>query len=165
MVRSTRLPVASPEEMIGLGKHLGELLFDGAVIGLSGPLGAGKTTLARGIAEGMGIDEGYVVSSPTYTLIQTYPCSELDLNHLDLFRIKGPDDLDSTGYRDHLGGGTVLLVEWPEREPSVLPPENLLIQIEYRGDGREVTLVPLGEQYEEMVGKLKKLIMSEGLRE
>ena len=157
MVRGTRLPVDSPEEMIDLGKRLGELLFDGAVIGLSGPLGAGKTTLARGIAEGLGIEEGYVVSSPTYTLIQTYPCAELDLHHLDLFRIKGRDDLDSTGYRDHVGGGAVLMVEWPEREPSVLPAENLLVQIDYMGEGREVTLLPSGERYEEMVGKLKEI--------
>lgn len=157
MIRGTRLPIASPEEMMALGKLLGQGLFEGAVIGLSGPLGAGKTTLARGIAEGLGIDDGYVVSSPTYTLMQSYPCSQVDLHHLDLYRIKGPEDLDSTGYRDHLGGKSVLLVEWPEKEPSVLPAENLLVLIEYSGERRDVTLVPSGERYEEMVGKLKKI--------
>ena len=91
----TRLAIGTPEEMIALGRRLGEILFDGAAVGLSGPLGAGKTTLARGIAEGLGIEEGYVVSSPTYTIMQSYPCSERDLHHMDLYRIKSPDDLDS----------------------------------------------------------------------
>ena len=156
MCRGTRLSIRTPEEMVALGRRLGEVLFDGAVVGLSGPLGAGKTTLARGIAEGLGIDEGYVVSSPTYTIMQSYPCSERDLHHLDLYRIKSPDDLDSTGYRDNVGGNTVLMVEWPEREPSVLPPENLIVNIDYLDEGREVMLVALGNRYEKLVEQLKE---------
>ena len=142
--------------MVSLGQQLGETLFGGAVVGLSGPLGAGKTTLARGIAKGLMIDSEYVVSSPTYTILQSYPCSERDLHHLDLYRITSPDDLDSTGYRDHVGGNAVLLVEWPEREPSVLPPENLVVRIEYRGEGRVVTLLPTGACYEELVEQVKE---------
>lgn len=140
--------------MVELGTQIGQNMFPGAVLGISGPLGAGKTTLARGIARGMEIDAGYVVSSPTYTLMQSYPCAMGQLHHLDLYRIGGPDDLESTGYRDHLGGETVLIIEWPEREPSVLPPENLLVVIDYRGEGREVTLVPSGDPYEELVEKI-----------
>jgi len=156
MGHGTRLSIGTPEEMIALGRCLGEVLFDGAVVGLSGPLGAGKTTLARGIAEGLGIEEGYVVSSPTYTIMQSYPCSERDLHHMDLYRIKGLDDLDSTGYRDHVGGSMVLMVEWPEREPSVLPPENLIVNIDYQDEGREVTLVPTGGDYEELVRQIEE---------
>jgi tRNA threonylcarbamoyladenosine biosynthesis protein TsaE len=150
----TQLPIGTPEEMIALGQCLGELMFDGAVVGLSGPLGAGKTTLARGIAEGMVIDEGYVVSSPTYTIMQRYPCAKQDLYHLDLYRIKSPEDLDSTGYRDYIGGNTVLMVEWPEREPSVLPPESLVVKIDYRDEGREIVLIPSGKRYEELVERV-----------
>jgi tRNA threonylcarbamoyladenosine biosynthesis protein TsaE len=154
MRKTIRLPVNTPEEMLALGKCLGAILIDGGVIGLSGPLGAGKTTLARGIADGLEIDDGYVVSSPTYTIMQSYPCSGRELHHLDLYRITSPDDLDSTGYRDHVGGSTVLIVEWPEREPSVLPPENLLVQIDYLGEGREVTFVPSGGLYEELAKRV-----------
>lgn len=161
MDRHTRLSMGTPEEMISLGRRLGEVLFDGAVVGLSGPLGAGKTTLARGIAEGLGIDDGYVVSSPTYTIMQSYPCSKLHLHHLDLYRIKSPDDLDSTGYRDHIGGRAVLMVEWPEREPSVLPPENLIVRIDYRDEGRDVTFVPSGGLYEDLV---KRVVEAIGLK-
>lgn len=152
----SRFFIRSREEMAELGKILGSNLFLGAVVGLSGPLGAGKTTLAGGIAEGLGIDSCYVVSSPTYTLLQTYPCLKGDLHHLDLYRIQGAVDLDSTGYRDHIDGNAVLLVEWPEKEPSVLPGENLLIQIDYKSDGREVNLVPSGERYRELVARVVK---------
>ena len=154
MDQSTFLHIETPEEMVTLGHCLGDYLFDGAVIGLSGPLGTGKTTLARGIAQGLGIFEEYVVSSPTYTIMQSYPCSGRDMHHLDLYRIKGPDDLDSTGYRDQIGGNAVLIVEWPEREPSVLPPENLIVNIEYRDEGRVVTFVPSGGLYEELAKRV-----------
>ena len=148
------LSVEMPEDMIALGHCAGKVVFDGAVIGLSGALGAGKTTLARGIAEGMGINEEYVVSSPTYTILQTYPCRGRLLHHLDLYRITNRDDLDSTGYRDTFGGHMVLLVEWPEREPSVLPPENLIIGIDYQEVGRMVTFVPSGERYKELAKRV-----------
>ena len=105
MAKAIHLSVQTPEEMIRLGALIGRQLFDGSVVGLIGPLGAGKTTLARGIAEGMGICEGYVVSSPTYTIMQVYPCQDAELSHLDLYRISGTEDLDSTGFRDAAGKG------------------------------------------------------------
>ena len=148
------LSVEMPEDMVALGQCAGKVLFDGAVIGLSGALGAGKTTLARGIAEGMGIDEEYVVSSPTYTILQTYPCRGRLLHHLDLYRITSREDLDSTGYRDSFGGHMVLLIEWPEREPSVLPPENLVIRIDYQEVGRRVAFVPSGGLYDELAKRV-----------
>jgi tRNA threonylcarbamoyladenosine biosynthesis protein TsaE len=137
--------------MLGLGKDIGCLIFEEAVIGLIGPLGAGKTTLARGIAEGMGISDGYIVSSPTYTIMQVYPCEKGELYHLDLYRISGPDDLDSTGYRDATGEGKVLIVEWADRVPTVLPRQNLEVHISYSGKGRDVRLVPVGYRYEQLV--------------
>ena len=145
------LDVPSPDRMVHIGERIGKRLSEGSVIGLTGPLGAGKTTLTRGIAQGLGIDPGYVVSSPTYTLLQIYPCGEKELYHLDLYRVSGSDDLDSTGYRDGVGKGKVLVVEWAERVPSVLPPENLQLLIEYDGDGRLLLLRPEGNGYRELV--------------
>ena len=150
MARSFSLGVPFSEKMVYLGELIGKRLFEGAVIGLAGPLGAGKTTLTRGIAQGMGIDSGYVVSSPTYTILQIYPCGDRELYHLDLFRVSGPDDLDSTGYRDGVGMGKILVVEWADRVPSVLPPENLHITIEYDEGGRVVFFRPEGERYEKL---------------
>ena len=110
--------------------------------------------MARGVAEGMGIDENYIVSSPTYTIMQSYPCSARVLHHLDLYRIKSQEDLDSTGYRDSIGGNMALLVEWPEKEPSVLPLENLILRIDYTDEGREVKFAASGRRYEELVEKI-----------
>jgi tRNA threonylcarbamoyladenosine biosynthesis protein TsaE len=154
MERAFGVSLNTPEEMIRLGALIGRHLFEGAVVGLTGPLGAGKTTIARGIAEGLGIRDGFVLSSPTYTIMQVYPCSELELHHLDLYRISGVDDLDSTGYRDASGKGKVLIVEWPEREPSVLPDENLQIRIEYTGSGRDVVILAVGSCYEKSVKEI-----------
>lgn len=164
MARSRGLIVRSPDEMNLLGRAIGCRLFDGAVVGLSGVLGAGKTILAAGIAQGMGIDEGYRVSSPTYTLMQCYPCSGRTMTHLDLYRIGSPEDLDSTGYRDFVGGRSVLVVEWPEREPSVLPAQNLVVLIGYGEDnGRIVSLAPSGAPYEELADEVLKLFEEAGM--
>lgn len=141
----------SPDEMVEFGKVIGRHLFEGAIIGLTGPLGAGKTTLARGIAAGLGLDEGYIVSSPTYTIMQNYPCGTLEMCHLDLYRIEGIDGLDSTGYRDATGEGRVLIVEWPEKEPSVLSSDHLVIDIGYIDEGRSVTMRPSGRRYVSIV--------------
>jgi tRNA threonylcarbamoyladenosine biosynthesis protein TsaE len=146
--------IPQPEDMIRLGEMIGKRLSPGTVIGLIGPMGAGKTTLVRGIASGMGIEEGYIVSSPTYTLLQSYPCTRGELWHLDLYRVFGREDLDSTGYRDSMDGARVLVVEWADREPEVLPEEHLAVYIQYGPDGRTVTLDPRGVRYRDLVSAL-----------
>lgn len=144
----TSLPLPGAGDTVALGRALGRKLFPGAVVALTGPLGAGKTTLVRGIAEGMGLEEGYTVSSPTYTILQAYPCRDRRLFHLDLYRVSGPEDLESTGWRDALAGEDVLVVEWPEREPQMLPREHLLLQLDYlEGEGRMAQLLPCGETW------------------
>lgn len=157
MGNALSVSVKTPEDMIRLGVQIGRHLSEGTVVGLTGPLGAGKTTIARGIAEGLEIAEGYIVSSPTYTIMQVYPCSNLELYHLDLYRISGIEDLDSTGYRDASGKGKVLIVEWPDKEPSVLPEENLQIRIRYAEDGRDVSILATGSRYNRL---LKEIVQS-----
>ncbi len=154
MPLSFSLAASSMEKMVCLGEMIGSRVFDGAVIGLSGPLGAGKTTLTRGIANGMGIETGYVVSSPTYNILQVYPCEKWELFHLDLYRISGIEDLDSTGYRDGVGKGKVLVVEWIDKVPSVLPPENLQIGIGYEAAGRTALFNAVGGKYEKLASEV-----------
>ena len=154
MIRTRTIHISEPREMIRLGELIGAILFPGSVLGLIGPLGAGKTTLIRGIASGMGIEPGYVVSSPTFTLLQNYPCAGGELWHLDLYRISGEEDLDSTGYRDFVDGAGVLVVEWADREPGALPDEHLAIYIRYEDGGRSVTLEPKGGSYRDLVSSL-----------
>ena len=142
------LHISDAETMVDLGATLGRHVFAGAIIGLMGPLGAGKTTLVRGVAAGMELKKGFVVSSPTYTILQSYPCREMELFHLDLYRVAGREDLDSTGYRDAIHDESVLIIEWIDREPDALPWENLQILLEYSNGGRTVTFLPNGKNYE-----------------
>jgi tRNA threonylcarbamoyladenosine biosynthesis protein TsaE len=110
------------------------------VIGLSGDLGAGKTTLVGGLLAALG-HEG-PARSPTYTLIEPYRLAGRDLYHCDLYRLRDPSELDDLGLRDLLVGPAVLLVEWPERAAGRLPQPDLALLLEYENQGRALTLVP-----------------------
>jgi tRNA threonylcarbamoyladenosine biosynthesis protein TsaE len=116
----------SPEQTLAAGERLGARLASefprGAVVLLVGPLGAGKTVLAGGIARGLGIDERLV--SPTYTIISEYRAGARVLYHVDLYRIEGRDQMENLGLDDILAGTGYVLVEWGEKmEPSLSAPE------------------------------------------
>jgi tRNA threonylcarbamoyladenosine biosynthesis protein TsaE len=132
----------SVEETRALGARLGVLLDDGDVVLLHGDLGAGKTTLSQGIVTAG--RPGIAVQSPTFTLVNQYApaAGRPGMFHLDLYRLEGPDDLDSIGFNDLLAAGNGgMLVEWPERLGADLPDDYLLIQIEPTGpDSRRIEL-------------------------
>ena len=111
------LHTTSPEQTADAGRQIGARLAAehprGAVVLLVGPLGAGKTVLAKGIAQGLGIQEP--VSSPTYTIISEYRSGEVLLHHVDLYRIEGREQLENLGLEDLLGGTGYVLVEWGEK--------------------------------------------------
>jgi tRNA threonylcarbamoyladenosine biosynthesis protein TsaE len=137
----------SPEETAALGAALGDWLRDGDVVLLHGDLGAGKTTLAKGIATALRVDA--VVSSPSFALVNEYdaglaaPVSRL--YHLDLFRLRDEGDLGSIGFEDFaypIDG--VTLIEWPERAVGSLPQQYLLIEIESTGpNSRTLRVTPV----------------------
>jgi tRNA threonylcarbamoyladenosine biosynthesis protein TsaE len=105
-----------------------------AMITLAGELGAGKTTLARGFLEALGAQGP--VRSPTYTLIESYPVSGLLVHHLDWYRLGSAADLEGLGFRDLEGPGQWILIEWPERAPSVAARADLSIALDYSPAGR-----------------------------
>ena len=111
-----------------------------AVVYLVGDLGAGKTTLVRGLIHALGYRGK--VRSPTYTLVEPYACDRCPVFHLDLYRIADAEELEWLGLRDMLEEPALLLVEWPERGNGVLPPADLAITMVYSGEGREARLVP-----------------------
>src|SRR5262249_49915787 len=115
----------------------------GDVVCLSGPLGAGKTTLAQGIAEGLGVTEP--VSSPTFTLVQEYE-GRLPVFHLDVYRLRSLDELWDLSYEDLRADGGVMLIEWPERIAPALPPDRLEIRIAHAGQARDVEIEGQGTQ-------------------
>lgn len=143
-----RLTAASADEMRALGERLARALVAAGldqpiVIGLSGDLGAGKTTLVGGIMSALG-HEG-PVRSPTYSLIEPYRLAGRDVHHCDLYRLRDPEELEDLGLRDLLVGPCVLLVEWPEQASGRLPAPDLNLRLEYADAGRQVTLASASE--------------------
>jgi tRNA threonylcarbamoyladenosine biosynthesis protein TsaE len=123
-----------------LGRTIGE---DGLVIGLIGPLGAGKTVFVKGLAEGLGIEPS-AVSSPTFVIAQQYPLPREEtprpdvLHHVDLYRLETESELEAMGFSDLFDPGSVLAVEWADRFPGVLGPERLEIELDGPSPGETV---------------------------
>ena len=136
--------LADPPATEALGARLAALLPPAATVYLRGPLGAGKTCLARGLLRALG--HRGTVRSPTYTLVEPYEAAGLRLLHLDLYRLADPEELEFLGLRDWLGEPHVLLVEWPERGAGVLPPADLEIRLGPANDGRQAALTGHGAQ-------------------
>ena len=128
----------SAKETEAFGASVSALLRIGDVIALSGDLGAGKTTLARGILRGLGF-EGEV-ASPTFPIVLVYdpPETRLPLWHVDLYRIEDPDEVEGLGL-DEAREDSALVVEWPERLGAALWPDALKLRIEETGGGRALT--------------------------
>src|SRR6266700_3811096 len=124
------------EETRAVGEALGRHLEPGDVVCLAGPLGAGKTTLAQGIARGLGVDE--IVNSPTFTLVQEY-AGRLPVYHLDVYRLSSPEEAADVALDEMLAAGGVVMIEWPERIAPLLPADRLEIRLEPHGDARRLT--------------------------
>lgn len=131
--------VADETAQMAIGAHLAETLDRrSGVLYLRGDLGAGKTTLVRGLLRGLGYSGP--ARSPTYTLIEPYDDLEPPVAHLDLYRLGDPEELDYLGFRDLLERPCLLAVEWPERGRGVLPAADLEITIEHAGNGRHLSI-------------------------
>jgi len=130
------LRIDTPEAMEALGARLATHMRAGLIIFLRGELGAGKTTLIRGILHGCG--HVGAVKSPTYTLVELYQLAGMAIYHFDLYRLQDPEELEFLGVRDYLEGNGICLVEWAERGAGVLPAPDLDVAIDRTEDGRVV---------------------------
>ncbi len=110
-----RIVSRSESETHEIGRTLGRQLAPPSTVLLHGDLGAGKTVLARGIAEGYGIEDSKVVRSPTFTLVNQYPCKSGVLYHVDLYRLEGAKELYSIGLDEILSSEAVVVIEWAEK--------------------------------------------------
>lgn len=149
-----RFTLASEAATMALGSALGGAATPGLTVYLSGELGAGKTTLTRGIARGLG--HVGAVKSPTYTLVEPYEQLAIPLYHFDLYRLADAQELEYLGVRDYFAGRALLVVEWPERGAGVLPPPDLHLHLAVRGAGRELELEALSDAGRRCLDRLRE---------
>ena len=129
----------SEEETIELGRRIARDLPRRAVVLLIGNLGAGKTTLAKGIAAGLGAAEPEEVSSPTFTLIHEY--GEGRVYHIDLYRLDTPAQVGTLGLDEIFDREAIVLIEWGERFPDLMPRDRIEIRLRVKGDRRVIELI------------------------
>ena len=130
--------------MLALGAKIGRATGGRGVIYLHGDLGAGKTTLSRGLVRGLG-HEGKV-KSPTFTLVEHYVIDGMRVFHFDLYRLVDPEELEFLGIRDYFEEDALCLIEWPERGAGILPKADLDITITPHNTGRALRLTPRSER-------------------
>ena len=138
-----------------IARSIGEKLKAGDILALSGELGSGKTCFTGGLAGGLGIDEKYQITSPTFTLINEYP-GRCRLHHFDVYRLKGCSDFEDLGYEEYFDGKGVAVIEWAEKIKQVLPVQTVFIQFEYLDENRRrIIITGQGKKLNELVKDTK----------
>ena len=134
----TTFHLESESVTLTLGAEIATILRPGLIIFLKGDLGAGKTTLARGILRGLG-HEGKV-KSPTYNLVELYKISRLYFYHFDFYRFTDPIEWEEAGFREYFNENSICLVEWPEKAEKLLPIGDIRISFTIIGTGRKIEI-------------------------
>ena len=136
-----------------LGSLLAEHLQDGLLVFLQGELGAGKTSLVRGMLRRL--DFTGAVKSPTYTLLEEYFLGDREIIHFDLYRLTDPEELDLIGVRDYFSSSACCFIEWPERGEGYLPREDVQILITHEGDGRTARIIACSSRGTEVLQAIR----------
>lgn len=144
----------SEKEQILIGECIGKNISQKTIILLDGNLGAGKTTLTKGIGKAIGVDTP--INSPTFTIAKQYEGDKV-LNHLDVYRLEGLNE--DIGIEDYIYDEEVLVIEWSKFVDTSVFDEYLHIEIEYIDDHRRLIFTPKGDYYIELVKKVKKCII------
>ena len=139
-------------ETVALGARIAAVLQGGEMIYLSGELGAGKTTLVRGLINALGHTGN--VKSPTYTLVEPYSIKGRNIYHFDLYRINDPEELEAMGIRDYCDGESICLFEWPEQGEDVLPAADIILSFSHSDLGRELKIESKSAKGEHILSQL-----------
>lgn len=147
--------LADDQETVAWGRNLGQALTGGGIVFLNGPLGAGKTTLSRGILRSYGFEGA--VKSPTYTIIEPYELPSINIYHFDLYRLVDPDEWEYLGFDDYFSAQSVCLVEWPSHGEGWLPACDVNVTLELQGEGRRLSITANSPSGEAIVARLRKI--------
>lgn len=144
--------LADEQATLALARRLATTLAQGGVLYLRGTLGAGKTTLTRGLLRGLGF--AGPVKSPTYTLVEPYQLGSLPVYHFDLYRLGDAEELEYMGIRDYFSEQNLCIVEWPEKGAGLLPGADLTLDLAPARGGRELMLTALTRRGETMLSSM-----------
>jgi tRNA threonylcarbamoyladenosine biosynthesis protein TsaE len=155
-VTKQNFKLANEVATIAMGNKLATIVKDelkqGIIVYLNGDLGAGKTTLTRGFVQGMGHIGN--VKSPTYTLVEPYELGAWQVYHFDLYRLSDPEELEYMGIRDYFNEQSCCFIEWPEKGLGMLALPDLIINLSYEGEQRNIELVAKSQRGERLVKAL-----------
>jgi tRNA threonylcarbamoyladenosine biosynthesis protein TsaE len=144
----------APEQSFSFGRQLGQLLQEGSVLCLIGDLGAGKTLLVQGIAQGLGLNEE--ITSPTFTVMNVYE-GTIPVYHFDLYRLESPEQLVDIGFDEYTNAGGIAIIEWPDKFPGFMPDSYLRIELIKTGDNdRLIKVSPQGAHHHLLYEELKQ---------
>ena len=138
MISDKNLYIENEAAMMTFGGQIAAQFPEGGIVLLKGDLGAGKTTLVRGLLRHLGHQGN--VKSPTYTLVEPYELNGRKVYHFDLYRLGDPEELEYMGGRDYWESDALCLIEWPEQAQGYLPEADLKLDISYHGTGRNVNI-------------------------
>lgn len=143
-----------PDEasLLALGARLAKAVLVPTVIFMHGPLGAGKTTFARGFLRGLGYKDR--VKSPTYTVVESYDLDDILVFHFDLYRLHDSYELELIGIQDYFKNNAICLIEWPEKGEEILPKQDLSFYIEMHRTGREIKWMAFSPHGETILQRL-----------
>ena len=150
-ITSTRV-----DDTLAIGSRLGAAAQPNDVIALTGPLGAGKTYLAKGIAAGLQVNDPRVVNSPTFVLVNEY-AGRLHMFHVDAYRLAGSAELAALGFEDMCDAGGLVVVEWADKIQDLLPADSLSIELTATGENsRRLRLTPGGSHSKQLLTELMR---------
>ena len=127
----TQMVSKTADDTTALGEKIGRSIKKEISIALTGDLGAGKTTFVQGLARGLGVSHQYYITSPTFTILNTYPAKEFTLCHLDLYRLAEADELEYIGFDDLVNPDHIIVVEWPGILKELSHPFDLEIDFHF----------------------------------
>ncbi|MDO6527769.1 tRNA (adenosine(37)-N6)-threonylcarbamoyltransferase complex ATPase subunit type 1 TsaE [Motilimonas sp. 1_MG-2023] len=140
---------------VEFGRKLSQCCDQASCFFLYGDLGAGKTTLTRGFVQGLGHSGN--VKSPTYTLVEPYELVKWQVYHFDLYRLADPEELEFMGIRDYFSDNSHCLIEWPDKGLGVLPEPDIIINLTYLGQQRQIEISSRSAVGQKIIEKLESL--------